>query len=57
MTLAVVIFGKEIHLHKKKKKNALTWASTDVSNHISFIPDEKIFFLNVQNEIVLKNNL
>lgn len=33
---------------------ALTWASTDVSNHISFIPDENIYLLNVLLEVVLK---
>lgn len=33
---------------------ALTWASTDVSNHINFIPDEKIYLLNALHEAVLK---
>lgn len=35
---------------------ALTWASTDVSNHINFIPDEKIYLLNALHEAVLKKN-
>lgn len=33
---------------------ALTWASTDVSNHINFIPDEKMYLLNILHEAALK---
>lgn len=35
---------------------ALTWSSTDVSNHTSFIPDAKIYLLNVLHEVALKKN-
>lgn len=34
---------------------ALTQASSDVNNHISFTPDEKMYFINVQHETVLKS--
>lgn len=33
---------------------APTWASTDVSNHISFIPDENVYLLNVLHEAAPK---
>lgn len=33
---------------------ALTWVSTDVSNHINFIPDEKMYLLNVLQEVALQ---